>query len=80
MDERLKLLKERVPAFEFEGKEARELAITALTHSSLSATRNGTELAKVGEAVRDVSAPVWGAVRDQGEMAPCLQPRQHDSH
>ncbi|GAA5885334.1 hypothetical protein JCM6882_009574 [Rhodosporidiobolus microsporus] len=56
MDAVLTALEERAPCFSFRTPEARELAITALTHSSLSATRNNKELAKVGEAAGKAAA------------------------
>ncbi|POY70224.1 hypothetical protein BMF94_6808 [Rhodotorula taiwanensis] len=49
-EERLADLQIRAPCFTFTGSAARELAVVALTHSSLSASRNNVELARVGEA------------------------------
>ncbi|GAA5968090.1 hypothetical protein JCM11641_003726 [Rhodosporidiobolus odoratus] len=40
----------KAPSLVFDSPQAKELAIEALTHSSASATRNNTELAKIGEA------------------------------
>ncbi|BGO97658.1 hypothetical protein NBRC10513v2_001652 [Rhodotorula toruloides] len=51
-EEKLEELRQRAPSLAFDSKDARELAVTAITHSSLSPTRNNTELARVGEAVR----------------------------
>ncbi|GAA6004529.1 hypothetical protein JCM10207_000919 [Rhodosporidiobolus poonsookiae] len=48
-DKRLAELKERLPSLSFDTPEGKDLARVALTHSSASATRNNTELSKVGE-------------------------------
>lgn len=44
----------QAPSLHFYTHVAKGLATTALTHSSLSATHNNTELARLGEAVRPV--------------------------
>ncbi|BGP37864.1 hypothetical protein JCM10450v2_001800 [Rhodotorula kratochvilovae] len=46
----------QAPSLRFDTPEAKELATTALTHSSLSLTRNNTELARLGEAVSKAAA------------------------
>ncbi|BGO89551.1 hypothetical protein NBRC10512_004482 [Rhodotorula toruloides] len=47
---KLEELRQRAPSLAFDSKDAKELAVTAITHSSLSPTRNNTELARVREA------------------------------
>ncbi|GAA5822994.1 hypothetical protein JCM11251_004451 [Rhodosporidiobolus azoricus] len=56
IDEQLAALEQRAPCFSFPTPEAKELAITALTHSSLSSVRNNSELAKIGEAAGKAAA------------------------
>ncbi|GAA5946287.1 hypothetical protein JCM3775_002681 [Rhodotorula graminis] len=51
IEERLKALRNKAPSLHFYSHLAKGLATTALTHSSLSATHNNTELARLGEAV-----------------------------
>ncbi|BGP22764.1 ribonuclease III [Rhodotorula toruloides] len=49
-EEKLEELRQRAPSLAFDSKDAKELAVRAITHSSLSATRNNTELVRVGQA------------------------------
>ncbi|GAA5951933.1 hypothetical protein JCM8115_005282 [Rhodotorula mucilaginosa] len=49
-EQRLAELAARAPCFTFHKQSAKDMAIAALTHSSMSAKRNNMELSKVGEA------------------------------
>ncbi|GAA5896258.1 hypothetical protein JCM8208_001827 [Rhodotorula glutinis] len=51
MDDKLRALRNKAPSLNFFTPSGKLLATTALTHSSMSATHNNTELARLGEAV-----------------------------
>ena len=65
----------QAPCFTFHKQSAKDMAIAALTHSSMSAKRNNMELSKVGEAVSPASR--GRNLRAGAEYVPCSRRIRH---